>query len=235
VSWPGEAGGEHEQRTPNAAPHAAVLPRTSRPDNLTARQPAATIRRVRLVLASASPRRHELLGWLGIDFVVDAADVDERPRPGESAERLVRRLAAAKASAGAARWRTAWVLAADTVVEIDGDILGKPVDPADAAAMLARLGGREHRVVTGFVLIEPGGAVRADESVVSRVCFRALRRAVIAAYVESGEPFDKAGGYAIQGRGAALVSSIEGSFTNVIGLPLVEVERALAEAGLLAG
>src|SRR5439155_24267793 len=99
--WRGEAGGEHEQRPPAAAPHAAVVPPTSRPDNLTARQPAATIRRVRLVLASASPRRRELLGWLGIDFVIDAADVDERPRPGESAERLVRPLAAAQASAGA--------------------------------------------------------------------------------------------------------------------------------------
>ena len=211
-----------------------MVPRTLHPDNLTARHPAATIRRVRLVLASASPRRRELLGWLGVEFVVDAADVDERPLPSESAEQLVRRLAAAKACATAARQRAAWVLAADTVVEIDGDVLGKPADPAGAATMLARLGGREHRVVTAFVLLAPGGTVRADEVVVSRVHFRPLRPAAIAAYAESGEPLDKAGAYAIQGRGAALVSSIDGSVTNVIGLPLREVEGALAEAGLLA-
>ena len=189
---------------------------------------------MRLVLASASPRRRELLGWLGVEFVVDPADVDERPLPDESAAQLVRRLAAAKADATAAQRPAAWVLAADTVVEIDGDVLGKPANPADAVTMLARLAGREHRVVTGFVLVAPDGMTRADEVVVSRVCFRPLRPAAIAAYADSGEPLDKAGGYAIQGRGAALVSSIEGSFTNVIGLPLQEVEAALAEAGLLA-
>ena len=186
---------------------------------------------MQLVLASASPRRRELLGWLGIDFVVVSADVDERPRPGESAAQLVRRLAAAKASAGAARRRAAWVLGADTVVEIDGDILGKPVDRADAAAMLGRLGGREHRVVTGFVLLDPGGAVQADESVISRVRFRPLRPAVIATYVESGEPLDKAGGYAIQGLAGTFVVKLVGSYTNVVGLPLYESIALLAGEG----
>ena len=185
------------------------------------------------VLASASPRRRELLGWLGVPFVVDAADVDERPQTSESAEELVRRLASAKASAGAARHRAAWVLAADTVVEIDGDILGKPVDRADAAAMLARLAGRVHRVVTGFALAAPGGALRAEERVVSRVQFRPLTAAAIAAYVETDESLDKAGAYAAQGRGSALIARIDGSFSNVIGLPLLEVERALTEVGLL--
>src|SRR5207237_376275 len=189
--------------TPDAAPHAAMVPRRSGPDNLTAHRQVATIRRVPLVLASASPRRRELLGWLGVPFVVDAADVDERPQMSESAEELVRRLASAKASAGAARHRAAWVLAADTVVEIDGDILGKPVDRPDPAAMLVRLGGRVHRVVTGFALAAPGGALRAAERVVSRVQFRPLTAAAVPAYVETDESLDTAAAYAPPARGAA--------------------------------
>lgn len=188
-----------------------------------------------LVLASASPRRRELLGWLGVRFEVDVAKVDERPRPGEPAAALVERLAHDKARAVAARRPDAWVLAADTTVEIDGDLIGKPADRHEAAAMLARLAGREHRVWTGFALIEPGSAVRAAATVMSRVRFRPLPPAVVAAYAASGEADDKAGAYAIQGRGAALIETVEGSFTNVIGLPLAEVERALGEAGLLGG
>jgi septum formation protein len=127
----------------------------------------------------------------------------------------------------------AWVLAADTIVEIDGVMFGKPADSAEAAAMLARLAGREHRVATGFAVLAPGGRVQAAERVVTRVVFRPLDRGVIDAYVASGEPEGKAGAYAIQGLGAGLIERIEGSFTNVIGLPLVEVRRALEEAGLL--
>ena len=126
-----------------------------------------------------------------------------------------------------------WVLAADTVVEIDGRVLGKPVDDEDAKAMLACLAGREHRVFTGFALLAPGGDVRAAEVVVSRVRFRPLDARAIATYVASEEPADKAGAYGIQGLGSGLIAAIEGSFTNVVGLPLFEVERALREAGLL--
>src|SRR5262249_7719142 len=111
--------------------------------------------------------------------------------------------------------------------------LGKPADVAAASVMLGRLAGREHRVSTGFALLAPGGTVQASEVVVTRVRFRALAPDAIAAYVASGEPEGKAGGYAIQGRGAALIESIDGSLTNVIGLPLVEVGRVLEEAGLL--
>ena len=188
-----------------------------------------------LILASASPRRRQLLGWLGVPFDVDEPEVDERPGPHEAATDMVRRLARAKGMAVAARRRDAWLLAADTTVELDGAILGKPADDAEAARMLARLAGRTHRVATGFVLVAPGGDVRTAAVVVTGVTFRPLDARAISTYVASGEPEGKAGGYAIQGFGAGLIDRIEGSFTNVIGLPLVEVAHALAEAGLLAG
>lgn len=186
-----------------------------------------------LVLASASPRRHQLLRWLGVSYVVDPADIDETPRPAESAAALVERLASEKAQAVTRRRSEAWVLAADTLVELDGELLGKPADAAEATAMLRRLAAREHRVFTGFALLSPGGGPRACEVVRTRVRFRALDAAAIAAYVASGEPDGKAGGYAIQGLGAGLIAGIDGSFTNVIGLSLDEVGRALDEAGLL--
>ena len=186
-----------------------------------------------LVLASASPRRRQLIDWLLADWAADAVEVDERPTAGEQAGDLVRRLALAKGRAVATRRPGDWVLAADTVVEIDGRILGKPADHDDARAMLACLAGREHRVLTGFVLLAPGGGVRAAEVVVSRVRFRPLDARAIATYVASEEPADKAGAYGIQGLGAGLIAGIDGSFTNVVGLPLVEVGRALREAGLL--
>ena len=188
----------------------------------------------RFVLASASARRRELLAWLGIAYEVDSADVEERPEPGEDARALVRRLAHAKAASVAGRWPGAWVLGCDTVVEIDGALLGKPVDRAEAVAMLGRLAGREHRVATGFALLGPGGVLGSADVVVTRVRFRPIDAGAIAGYVATGEADDKAGSYAIQGRGAGLIERIDGSFTNVIGLPLSEVERALAEAGLLA-
>lgn len=188
-----------------------------------------------LVLASGSPRRRELLCWLGVPFVVDVADVDERPRAGETSADLVARLAFAKAAAVAERCSGDWVLGADTTVDLDGVTLSKPADRDDAVRMLASLGGREHRVFTGFALLAPGGVPRAADVVESRVRFRPLSAAAIAAYVATGEPDDKAGAYAIQGRGAALIDAVEGSFTNVMGLPLGAVERALRGAGLLGG
>jgi septum formation protein len=186
-----------------------------------------------LVLASASPRRRELLRWLVAEYELDTAEIDESPRPGEAATNLVARLAQGKAEAVAARRTGAWILAADTIVEIDGDVLGKPADEREAVAMLGRLSGREHRVFTGFTLLAPGGEHRSG-TVESRVLFRRLDGARIAGYVATGEPLDKAGAYAIQGWGAAIVARVDGSFTNVIGLPLEEVAAVLREAGLLA-
>ena len=187
-----------------------------------------------LVLASASPRRQQLLRWLGVPYDLDAADIDERPGANEPATELVSRLARAKAAAVSARRPGAWVLGADTIVELDGVMFGKPADPAEAVVMLARLAGREHRVATGFALLSPGGGLHAAGRVVTRVLFRPFDERVIEAYVASGESEGKAGAYAIQGLGAGLIERIDGSFTNVIGLPLAEVERALEEAGLLA-
>jgi septum formation protein len=187
-----------------------------------------------LVLASASPRRRELLRWLVPEYELDVAHVDESARPGEEAAALVARLAVAKGEDVAGRRPEAWVLGADTVVEIDGDLLGKPADPREAADMLRRLSGREHRVFTGFTLLAPRGGARHGGIVGSRVLFHDLTPRTIEAYVATGEPLDKAGSYAIQGRGAGLVARVDGSFTNVIGLPLGEVGVALREAGLLA-
>src|SRR5438094_277480 len=149
-------------------------------------------------------------------------------------DRRVLRLARAKAAAVAARRPADWVLAADTIVEQGGVMLGKPADAGDAARMVGQLAGREHRVATGFALVGPGGGVHAAEVVLTRVRFRRLDARAIERYVASREGDDKAGAYAVQGFGAGLIESIEGSFTNVIGLPLVEVGRALEEAGLLA-
>ena len=191
------------------------------------------MRRV-LVLASASPRRERLHGWRGVPFEIDPASVDESPHAGELATDMVRRLAHAKGSAVASRRAADWILAADTTVELHGVLFGKPRDAADAASMLAQLAGREHRVATGFVLLAPGGAVSAAHVVVTRVRFRPLDAHAVAAYVDTGECEGKAGAYAIQGHGAGLIDRIDGSFTNVIGLPMVETARALAGAGLLA-
>jgi septum formation protein len=191
--------------------------------------------RCMLILASASPRRRQLLGWLGVTFVVDSATVDEQPQAGETASALTRRLAHDKAAAVTSRRADDWALGADTVVEIDGALLGKPTDTDQAHGMLRRLAGREHRVVTGFALLEPGGVVRHSQVVTTRVHFRSLDDTAIRDYLSGGEFADKAGAYAIQGAGAGLIDRIEGSFTNVIGLPLVEVRAALEGVGLLGG
>jgi len=184
-----------------------------------------------LVLASASPRRRELLRWLVAEYELDTAEIDESPRPAEPAPALVARLARAKAEAVAARRRGAWILAADTIVEIDGDVLGKPADEREAVAMLGRLSGREHRVFTGFTLLSPDGDHRSG-MVESRVRVRRIDAPRIATYVATGEPLDKAGAYAIQGVGGALVAGYEGSYSNVVGLPLAETARLLAAFGV---
>jgi septum formation protein len=185
------------------------------------------------VLASASPRRLALLARLGLSPVVRPADLDEAPRPAEAPAALVIRLASAKAAASAAAGGAGSdevVLAADTEVVLDGRALGKPADPADAAAMLTALAGRTHEVVTGLAVRR--GARVATARVATGVTFRALTAAEIAWYVATGEPDDKAGAYAIQGAGAVLVDRIDGSDTNVIGLPLPATVALLRAVGL---
>jgi septum formation protein len=180
-----------------------------------------------IYLASASPRRRELLDQIGVCYRTLAVEVDESPRPGEPPERYVLRLALAKARAGRAQ-RPAGdarpVLGADTAVVIDGDILGKPLDRKDALAMLCRLSDRTHHVYTGVAL---AGEVESTRLSVSAVAFRPLTLEECAAYWQTGEPADKAGAYAIQGRGAVFVTRLEGSYSGVMGLPLYEVAELL--------
>jgi len=180
----------------------------------------------RLVLASASPRRTNLLAELGLPFEVRPADVDETPHPGESAEALVARLARAKAEAGAgAAGSDAIVLGADTTVVVDGAILGKPRDDAEAAWMLGRLAGRRHDVLTGVSVRHGAHEVGRVES--TAVWVSALTTEDIAWYVASGEGRDKAGAYAIQGLASRFIPRIDGSYANVVGLPVAAVAELL--------
>ena len=172
----------------------------------------------RIVLASASPRRAEILASLGIPFVVRPADVPEVPLPGETAEAAAARLAADKAANAAERDPDAWILAADTLVFLDGRILGKPRDESEAAEMLRTLAGREHGVVTA-VRLRRGFSPGAGIAEVSRVRFAPMTEEEIAWYATTGEPRDKAGAYGVQGLGARFIQEIHGSFTNVMGLP----------------
>lgn len=184
-----------------------------------------------IVLASRSPRRQELLTQIGVSFTTVDPNVDECRQAGEQPAAFVERLALAKAAAGQALAGNGRpVLGADTAVVIDGEILGKPVDGEEAGAMLQRLSGRTHRVLTGIALAEPGGV--RSLVVTSRVTFRRLRVEEIAAYRDSGETAGKAGAYAIQGRAAIFVSHLEGSYSNVVGLPLFETAGLLVDAGI---
>lgn len=188
-----------------------------------------------LVLGSGSPRRRELLARAGVPFEVQPADVDERPRPGEAPDALATRLAREKALAVARRIGPVparVVLGADTIVVVDGDVLGKPADPEDAVRLLGRLVGRGHRVLTAVALVESEGLAAWGALVESRVWMRPAGPAEIRRYVATGEPLDKAGAYAAQGEGRRFIERIEGSETNVIGLPLDETLALLREAGL---
>jgi nucleoside triphosphate pyrophosphatase len=188
-----------------------------------------------LILASSSPRRAEILHDAGIPFEVLPTHLDEAALPGETAEAMVARLAEAKTRAAAARMgnetRECIVAGADTAVELDGEILGKPRDSRHAREMLARLSGRSHRVLTGIFLLRlPGGAARAAvES--SAVTFAPLRQSEIDAYVATGEPLGKAGAYAIQGFAGRYIPKIEGCYFNVVGLPLARLYVLLLELG----
>jgi septum formation protein len=185
----------------------------------------------KFILASASPRRKELLELVGLEFEVVPGDVDEDFHETETPRDHVMRLSREKALAVSAIYPDAWVLGADTIVLVNGEILGKPRTKDEAREMLRKLSGRSHRVLSGFtVLKKTGGAVFTD-AVESMVVFKNLSADEIEWYVGTDEPYDKAGGYAAQGMGASLIREIRGSYTNVVGLPLCEVVGALRQMG----
>lgn len=187
----------------------------------------------RIILASHSPRRRELLSALGIAFEVIGADVDETMTAGESVEQHVLRLAGQKAWAVYTRQPDAVVIGADTVVVVDGQLLGKPADTEDAARMLGLLSGKTHEVLTGVAVIVPQCQDAYAQVVRTAVIMRALDGREIAAYAATAEPMDKAGAYAAQGMASAFISKIEGSYTNVVGLPAAEVTELLLTLGAL--
>jgi len=188
---------------------------------------------VRLILASASPRRADLLREAGIDVDVQPANVDEDVRTGEAPEIYVHRVAEAKGRAISEQAPGRYVLAADTEVIVDRRILGKPASPEDAARMLRMLSGRSHQVMSAVCLMKDGEPVVPTEVETSVVEFAGLSPAEIAWYVSSGESMDKAGGYGIQGLASRFVTRIAGSYTNVVGLPIALVYRMCTKAGLL--
>jgi septum formation protein len=187
---------------------------------------------MKLILASASPRRAEILRSAGLLFSVLSSAVDETPVPTESPQDLVRRLALAKAELVAARaLGPAIVIAADTVVVLEGAILGKPRTSEDARQMLEKLSGRTHSVMTGVTLIRLPDVERREFIETTQVHFASLSNEEIVKYLSSGEPFDKAGAYAIQGLGGRFIPRIEGCYFNVVGLPLSRLCKELAELG----
>ena len=187
---------------------------------------------MKIILASASPRRRELLERIGIaDFTVAAPNVDESVGPGLSPADMVETLSLRKARAAAQSFGPdELIIAADTVVALDGAVLGKPRDGDDAFAMLSALSGREHRVCTGVTVLQGDRVITQHE--VTAVTFRELSPGEIRGYIATGEPMDKAGAYGIQGVGALLVSGIQGDYSNVMGLPVFRLGRILREFGL---
>ncbi|HIJ87229.1 MAG TPA: septum formation inhibitor Maf [Desulfuromonadales bacterium] len=180
-----------------------------------------------IVLASASPRRSELMSLAEIEFAVVPADICEDILPGELPVDHVVRLSHEKADAVAERTPGRFFIGADTIVVLDGAILGKPVDAGDALRMLSGLSGRNHEVITGFTVYDKIGGIHISRSVCTEVTFKKLQHYEIAAYIATGCPMDKAGAYAIQGGAVHFVRSINGSYTNVIGLPMTELYEVL--------
>ena len=187
----------------------------------------------RLILASSSPRRKELMRAVGVAYRVVPSAVEEVPAPGEPPWRFVRRAAREKGEEVAGRFPESFVLSADTIVVASGKILGKPKDPEDGARMLGELAGREHRVQTAVCLLRLRNDYRDEACVTTRVWFRKLTRQEIAAYLRTGETGDKAGAYAAQGAGNLLIDRIVGSYTNVVGLPMTRVVEMLLRAKLI--
>jgi len=187
----------------------------------------------RFILASASPRRSELLSLLGLRFEIMPSHVDETFMQGETPREHVLRLSGEKAEKAAAAHPNAWVMGADTIVIINGEVLGKPRSPDEAKEMLGKLSGRVHTVFTGFSVTKKSHSILVRDTVESSVRFREIPDDEMAWYVESEEPYDKAGGYAVQGMGAFFIKEIHGSYTNVMGLPLCEVVDVLKGVGVI--
>lgn len=185
-----------------------------------------------LILASASPRRRELLQQAGVAFTIIPSNTNEDLRPGEAPEVYALRVAREKATDIVTRHSGNWVLGADTIVVIDDTILGKPRDAADGFRMLRLLSGRTHRVMTAFVLLDSNGQTYTSQVVTSQVTFKVLADTQIQDYLATGEPVDKAGAYAVQGLGRTFIERVEGSYNNVVGLPLDEVLAVLRDVGL---
>jgi septum formation protein len=179
-----------------------------------------------LILASASPRRKELLAHVKIPFIVLASHIDENGEKGPPGK-ICTRLAEKKALSVYNSSNKSWILGADTIVVKDDNIMGKPSDAGEAVAMLKNLSDGDHDVITGFSIVDPSGQVVESCSVSTTVSFKSLTDEEIDAYIKTGEPFGKAGAYAIQGIGAFMIKSINGSYTNVVGLPLYEVIDSL--------
>jgi septum formation protein len=180
-----------------------------------------------IILASASPRRSELMALAGIQFSAVPADICEDALPGEIPADHVMRLAREKSDAVAMTNNGRFFIGADTIVVLDGAILGKPVDETDAMRMLSGLSGRDHEVITGFTVFDKISGIHISRSVCTEVTFKLLEEKEIAEYIATGCPMDKAGAYAIQGRAVHFVRSINGSYTNVIGLPMTELYEVL--------
>lgn len=176
-----------------------------------------------LILASGSPRRQEFLTQLGLDFNVQVADIDETEKEGESAIELVTRLAREKGAAVAESNANTWIISADTIVCLAGKILGKPIDEQDAISTLMSLSGNTHKVHTAFALTHKAKHICNVHCITTEVTFAHFSEKTAKAYVDTKEPMDKAGSYGIQERGAALVEKINGSYSNVVGLPLAEL------------
>jgi len=187
----------------------------------------------RIILASMSPRRMELLGFLGIPFETIPSHIEESNEINDDPTAYVLRLAEEKARFVARDFPSSWVIGADTIVVLDGEILGKPSSREEASLMLAKLKGRKHEVFTGLALLQEETGTLLRDVVVSSVYFREIAEEEMRWYVNSDEPYDKAGGYALQGKGAVFVRQLEGSYTNVIGLPLCELVELLKQAGVV--
>ncbi len=186
-----------------------------------------------LILASKSPRRRYLLNQAGLSFSVIPSNIDEKSVPKSSPENYARLLAEAKASDISKKYPEKWVIGADTIVLINGSILGKPGSIAEARAMLKRLSGRTHKVLTGYCICCKNKKQHFSETKTTKVVFKKLTDEEIKWYTHTKEPFDKAGAYAIQGLGTFLVKSINGSYTNVVGLPVCEVIEFLLKQGVI--
>jgi septum formation protein len=186
-----------------------------------------------LILASASPRRKRMLTDLGLHFRICPASLDERPKEGEDPGVYVCRIAEEKARLVSVDFAAEWILAADTTVVLDSAALGKPRNSEEAVTMLCRLAGREHFVLTGFALYCRRESFCRVGRVTTKVRFAPFDRDLAKAYVRTGESLDKAGGYGIQGKGRVLVAAIDGSYSNVVGLPLAEISALLTELGII--